>query len=138
MLYFLYSHFYIEKAKHLCYNKNSFKAKLRFSFKNRIYTNITSPLDVSTLIALCYIASGNPALLSFAVLGEISISSSPIKAEDLTILFQICLDSVAKKVLPSITSAANLGVVPPKLMGNLSIIFYQSPEDAVFKTLGVE
>ena len=76
---------------------------------------------------------GQSCTLSFAVLGEISISSSPIKAEDLTILFQICLDSVAKKVLPSITSAANLGVVPPKLMGNFSIIFYQSAEDAVFK-----
>ena len=35
-------------------------------------------------------------------------------------------------------SYTHLGVVPPELMGNFSIIFYQSAEDAVFKALGVE
>ncbi len=35
-------------------------------------------------------------------------------------------------------SAAELGTVPPELMGNFSIIFYQSAEDAVFKALGVD
>ena len=52
--------------------------------------------------------------------------------------YHVCLDSGAKKVLLPITSAADLGVVPPELMGNFSIIFYQSAEDAVFKALGVE
>lgn len=99
---------------------------------------MTSTLAVSTLIALCSIALGKPALPSMAVLGEISISGSLIKAEDLANSLQICLDSGAKKVLLPITSAADLGVVPPELMGNFSIIFYQSAEDAVFKALGVE
>ncbi len=99
---------------------------------------MTSTLAVSTLIALCSIALGKPALPSLAVLGEISISGSLIKAEDLANSLQVCLDSGAKKVLLPITSAADLGVVPPELMGNFSIIFYQSAEDAVFKALGVE
>lgn len=73
-----------------------------------------------------------------AVLGEISISGSLIKAEDLANSLQVCLDSGAKKVLIPITSAVDLGTVPPELMGNFSIIFYQSAEDAVFKALGVE
>lgn len=34
--------------------------------------------------------------------------------------------------------AADLGTVPPELMGSFQIIFYQSAEDAVFKALGVE
>ena|GEM_PF-687266 len=99
---------------------------------------MTSTLAVSTLIALCSIALGKPALPSLAVLGEISISGSLIKAEDLANSLQVCLDSGAKKVLLPITSAAELGTVPPELMGNFSIIFYQSAEDAVFKALGVE
>ena len=37
-----------------------------------------------------------------------------------------------------ITSAVDLGTVPPELVGNFNIIFYQSAEDAVFKALGVE
>lgn len=99
---------------------------------------MTSTLAVSTLIALCSIALGKPVLPSLAVLGEISISGSLIKAEDLANSLQVCLDSGAKKVLLPITSAVDLGTVPPELMGNFSIIFYQSAEDSVFKALGVE
>ena len=99
---------------------------------------ITPTLAISTLIALCSIALGKPTLPSMAVLGEISISGSLIKAEDLANSLQVCLDSGAKKVLIPITSAVDLGTVPPELMGNFSIIFYQSAEDAVFKALGVE
>ena len=99
---------------------------------------MTSTLAASTLIAICSIALGKTALPSLAVLGEISISGSLIKAEDLANSLQVCLDSGAKKVLLPITSTADLGVVPPELMGNFSIIFYQSAEDAVFKALGVE
>lgn len=99
---------------------------------------MTSTLSVSTLIALCSIALGKPVLPSLAVLGEISISGSLIKAEDLANSLQVCLDSGAKKVLLPITSAVDLGTVPPELMGNFSIIFYQSAEDSVFKALGVE
>jgi len=96
---------------------------------------MTSTLAVSTLIAICSIALGKPAPPSLAVLGKISISGSLIKAEDLANSLQVHLDSGAKKVLLPITSAADLGVVPPELMGNFSIIFYQSAEDAVFKAL---
>lgn len=51
---------------------------------------------------------------------------------------QVCLDSGAKKVLLPITSAADLGTVPPELVGSFNLIFYSSAEDAVFKALGVE
>ena len=99
---------------------------------------MTSTLAVSTLIAICSIALGKPALPSLVVLGEISISGSLIKAEELANSLQVCLDSGAKKVLLPITSAADLGSVPPELMGNFSIIFYNSAEDVVFKALEVE
>lgn len=61
-----------------------------------------------------------------------------IKVEDLASTLQVCLDSGAKKVLLPITSAADLGTVPSDLVGAFSLIFYSSPEEAVYKALGVE
>ena len=99
---------------------------------------MTDKLALPTLIALCSIALGKPAVSTLAILGEISISGTLIKVEDLANALQVCLDSGAKKVLLPITSAAALGTVPPELMGSFQIIFYNSAEDAVFKALGVE
>jgi len=99
---------------------------------------MTDKLALPTLIALCSIALGKPAVSTLAILGEISISGTLIKVEDLANALQVCLDSGAKKVLLPITSAADLGTVPPELMGSFQIIFYNSAEDAVFKALGVE
>ena len=99
---------------------------------------MTDKLALPTLIALCSIALGKPAVSTLAILGEISISGTLIKVEDLANALQVCLDSGAKKVLLPITSAVDLGTVPPELMGSFQIIFYNSAEDAVFKALGVE
>lgn len=52
-------------------------------------------------------------------------------------MFQVCLDSGAKKVLLPM-SAADLGTAPPELYSKLQLVFYQSAEDAVFKAMGVE
>lgn len=99
---------------------------------------ITEKLALPTMIALCSIALNKPVLSSTAVLGEISIGGSIIKVDELANCLQVCLDSGAKKVLLPITSAADLGLVPPELIGCFNLIFYNSAEDAVFKALGVE
>ena len=99
---------------------------------------MTSKLALPTLIALCSIALGKPTVSTLAVLGEISISGTMIKVDDLANILQVCLDSGAKKILLPITSAGDLGSVPAELMGSFNIIFYSSAEDAVFKALGVE
>lgn len=99
---------------------------------------ITEKLALPTMIALCSIALNKPVLSSTAVLGEISIGGSIIKVDELANCLQVCLDSGAKKVLLPITSAADLGSVPPELIGCFNLIFYNSAEDAVFKALGVE
>ena len=99
---------------------------------------MTGKLALPTLIALCSIALGKPTVSSLAVLGEISISGTMMKVDEIANSLQVCLDSGAKKVLLPITSAADLGTVPPELMGSFNIIFYSSAEDAVFKALGVE
>lgn len=99
---------------------------------------MTGKLALPTLIALCSIALGRPTVSTLAVLGEISISGTILKVDELANSLQICLDSGAKKVLLPITSAADLGTVPPELVGSFNLIFYSSAEDAVFKALGVE
>ena len=99
---------------------------------------ITEKLALSTVISICSIALNKPTQSSLAVLGEISIAGSLIKVDELANALQVCLDSGAKKILLPITSAVDMGTVPPELMGSFQIIFYQSAEDAVFKALGVE
>ena len=99
---------------------------------------MTGKLALPTLIALCSIALGRPTVSTLAVLGEISISGTILKVDELANSLQVCLDSGAKKVLIPITSAADLGTVPPELVGSFNLIFYSSAEDAVFKALGVE
>lgn len=101
-------------------------------------SGMTGKLALPTLIALCSIALGRPTLSSLAVLGEISISGTMMKVDELANSLQVCLDSGAKRVLLPITSAVELGTVPADLIGSFNLIFYSSAEDAVFKALGVE
>lgn len=58
---------------------------------------MTSTLALPTLIALASIALGKPTVGSIAVLGEISISGTLIKMDNLADTLQVCLDSGAKK-----------------------------------------
>lgn len=95
-------------------------------------------LALPTLIALCSIALARPVQSSLVVMGEISISGTLMKVDELANSLQVCLDSGAKKVLLPITSAADLATVPADLIGAFQLIFYSSAEDAVFKALGVE
>ena len=99
---------------------------------------MTNQLALPTLIALCSIALNKPTLSNLAVLGEISISGTILKVNELANALQVCLDSGAKKVLLPITSAADLSTVPAELIGCFNLIFYQTAEDAVYKALGVE
>lgn len=99
---------------------------------------MTGKLALPTLVALCSIALGKPVQSSTAILGEISISGTLIKVDNLADTLQVCLDSGAKKVLLPQTSFVDFSTVPPELMSAFQLIPYQSAEDAVFKALGVE
>ena len=99
---------------------------------------MTGKLALPSLIALCSIALGRPTLGSLAVLGEISISGTMMKVDELANTLQCCLDSGAKKVLIPSVSMIDFAAVPADLMGAFQLIPYSSAEDAVFKALGVE
>lgn len=99
---------------------------------------MTSKLSLSTLIALCSIALNKPTLSSMAVLGDISVSGTISKVENLANTLQVCLDSGAKRILLPTVSAVDIGTVPSELIGTFNLVFYQDASDAVFKALGVE
>lgn len=99
---------------------------------------MTKYLTLPTLIALCSASLHKPTLSSLAVLGDITISGTIIKVDDLASVLQVCIDSGAKKVLMPITSAPDFATVPSDLLGKVDPVFYQTPQEAVFKALGVD
>lgn len=107
-------------------------------YKDLNGVGMTKYLALPTLIAMCSAALNKSTLSSLAVLGDISISGTIIKVEELANVLQVCLDSGAKKVLLPITSAVDIGTVPSDLVGAFSLIFYSTPQEAVFKALGVD
>lgn len=97
---------------------------------------MTSKLAMSTLVALCSIAVGRPVQSSMAVLGEMSISGTLIKVDELANTLQVCLDSGAKKILMPATCMPELATVPADLSTAFDFILYKSAEEAVIKALG--
>ena len=126
-------------------NGNSISASISTTSKDYIvsYTDMngigqTRYMALPTLIAIASAALARPTLSSLAILGEITISGTILKVEELANVLQVCLDSGAKKVLLPITSAVDIGSVPSDLVGAFSLIFYSTPQEAVFKALGVD
>lgn len=74
---------------------------------------MTSKLSLPTLIALCFIAIQKITVSSLAVLGDISVSGTVSKVENLANTLQVCLDSGAKKVLLPIVLAVDSSKVSP-------------------------
>ena len=99
---------------------------------------MTGKLAMPTLIALASIALSKPVQSSMVVLGEMSISGTLIKVDELANSLQVCLDSGAKKVLLPSISMRELGNVPDDLAAAFDFISYRSAEEAVFKALGVD
>lgn len=77
---------------------------------------MTDKLALPTLIALCSIALGKPVVSNLAVLGDITISGTMIKVDELANMLQVCLDSGAKEVLIPSTSFVDFASVPADLM----------------------
>ena len=99
---------------------------------------LTSELSLAAFIALCSGTLKKPVQIQMVILGSMSIGGTINKVEELSNTLQVCFDAGAKKVLLPMASAVDIPTVPPELFAKFQISFYQSPEDAVFKALGVE
>lgn len=97
---------------------------------------MTGKLAMPTLIALSSIAMARPVQSSMVVLGEMSISGTLMKVDELADTLQVCLDSGAKKILMPAISMPDLATVPADLYTAFDFILYKSAEEAVIKALG--
>ena len=95
-------------------------------------------ISLATFVTLCSSALMKPMQSSLVVLGGLSIGGTISKITNLANTLQVCFDSGAKKILLPQSSANDFTSVPPELLSKFQLIFYISPEDAVFKALGVE
>ena len=99
---------------------------------------MTEHLTLPSLISIVSVALNKPALSRLAVLGEMSPTGTVQKVEELANTLQVCFDAGAKRALLPMSSAVDLGMVPSDLVGKFNLIFYETPDDAVLKALGVE
>ena len=95
-------------------------------------------ISLAELVSLFSSGLKKSLLSSVVVLGSITIAGTINKINDLADVLQVCLDSGAKKVLLPSSSASDMGTIPSELMSKFSLIFYSTPEEAVFKALGME
>ncbi|NBG87682.1 protease Lon-related BREX system protein BrxL [Isachenkonia alkalipeptolytica] len=99
---------------------------------------MTPDLTLAAFVALCSGALKKPVQSQLVVLGDMSIGGTINKVEELSTVLQVCFDAGAKKILLPMASAVDIATVPPDLFAKFQVSFYQSPEDAVFKAMGVE
>jgi len=97
-----------------------------------------SDLALCALIALCSAALRKPVQSQMCILGNMSIGGTISKVDELANAMQVCFDAGAKKILLPMSSAADISTVPGDLFTKFQTAFYGSPEEAVFKALGVE
>ncbi len=99
---------------------------------------VTAELALCGFIALCSAALHKPMLSQMCVLGNMSIGGTVTKVEELANTMQVCFDAGAKKILLPMSAAADIATVPSELFAKFQTSFYTSPEDAVYKALGIE
>jgi ATP-dependent Lon protease len=99
---------------------------------------ITSELALCGFVALCSAALRKPLQSQMCILGTMSIGGTINKLEELANTLQVCFDAGAKRILLPMSSAADIATVPSELFAKFQTSFFTSPEDAVYKALGIE
>ena len=131
--------------KYFMSNSSSISGQINYKDKNYVIqykdlygVGLTKHFTLATFVALCSAALNKPILSSTAILGNFSLGGTIEKVPNLSDSLQLCLDAGAKKVLLPMSSSVDFGLVPSDLLSKFTIIFYNSPEEAVKKVLGFE
>lgn len=98
---------------------------------------LSPQISVAELVGLCSGALEKPVQESTVVLGNMTVSGTLEKIEELANILQVCVDTGAKKVLVPSSAASDFPTIPPDLLIKVQLIFYMDPVDAVYKALGV-
>ena len=95
-------------------------------------------ISLASYVAMCSSALKKPIQGSMVILGSLTIGGTISKVDELANTLQVCFDSGAKKILLPMSSASDIPNVPSDLFSKFNISFYNDPEDAVYKALGIE
>ena len=95
-------------------------------------------VSLASFVAMCSSSLKKPMQGSLVILGSMSIGGTIGKVEELANTLQVCFDAGAKKILLPMSSASDISSVPSDLFSKFNISFYNDPEDAVYKALGIE
>lgn len=95
-------------------------------------------ISLASYVAMCSSALKKPIQGSMVILGSLTIGGTIGKVDELANTLQVCFDSGAKKILLPMSSAGDISTVPSDLFSKFNISFYNDPEDAVYKALGIE
>ncbi len=98
---------------------------------------ISNDLTLGGFISMCSSSLNRQVMAQMAILGNMEMSGTIHRVDDLASVLQVCSDAGAKKALIPINNAADLATVPQKLLAEIQPIFYNDPIDAVMKALGL-
>lgn len=95
-------------------------------------------LSVATLISMVSASLRKPVVSKLAIIGGMTTGGTIARVEEIANLLQVALDAGASKVLLPANTMANMAEIPADLFIKFQVIFYNTPEDAVFKALAIE
>ena len=99
---------------------------------------IDSSLSLAAFVSYCSASLNRAPSAQLMILGSMSIGGTINKVDNLADALQVCFDAGAKKVMLPMSSAADIASVPSDLFAKFQISFYNDPQDAVIKALGIE
>ena len=101
-------------------------------------TGPTTAMTLATFVALCSGILDKPVQSQMVVLGSMSLGGSSVPVENLAGSFQAAFDAGAKRILIPMASVGDIPTIPGELFAKFQTSFYSDPQDAAFKSLGVE
>ena len=97
---------------------------------------ISENLTLGGFIAMCSIALNRNVLQQTVIVGDMALSGSITEVQNLADSLQIAREAGAKRALIPLLNAKDMATLPPDILGDVQLIFYQDPIDAVQKALG--
>ena len=97
---------------------------------------VSENLTLGGFIAMCSNALNRQVLSQTVILGDMALSGSILEVQSLADSLQMAREAGAKRALIPLLNAKDMGTLPPDILGEVQLIFYQDPIDAVQKALG--
>lgn len=97
---------------------------------------ISDNLTLGGFISMCSTALNRQVLSQAVILGDMALSGTVTAVQNLADSLEIAREAGAKKALIPLLNAKDMGTLPPDILGDVQLIFYQDPIDAVQKALG--